>query len=227
MLYFDENNLRTLKIEKNAFTSYGIKLVQRYPKLFKQHYTFNTDVSKEFKYFDFFIVCVTMLNKHFKKTIKYILINQTLIDMYYAEKITLTDLSEKHFMYNNRKILVVYDNDMTKKLLNEMLNCLTQRVDLSNSNYLKAVYQFEYACYEFLSQKSNTCLLKFDFSITCLINNKKLIKENSYIILSKKNNTMYISKLTYEACFILTRIGKQFAEKLENDIFQDINEFIK
>lgn len=205
-LYFDIDNMRITRVEKKAFTNYGLALVKKYPPLFYQFYTFKTEVFNKFKNFDDFLVIITTGMTFFSKSIQYIIKMYSLEKLYYRMKDDVDEFHKKavsnytFFLPNHdeEKLrgdeYINYISEVIQAIINENLNC----------EYLRLIYNFEKQYSEFGENSSVlTKVLAFNFDVFVAMRTEMIVYQDTYIRFSRLENKISIEKISKDAYLIM------------------------
>lgn len=210
-LYFDIDNMRITKAEKKAFTNYGLDLVKKYPKLFYQFYTFETEVFHKFRNFDDFLVIITTGMTFFNKSIQCIIKMYSLEKLYYRLKEDVDKFHEKNiFSYTE-----FYPNhDEEKKRGDEYINYMDRVIQsIINENldceYLRMIYSFEKQYSEFGENSSVlTKVLAVTFDVFVAMREERIVYEETYIRFSRLEGKISIEKISKDSYFLLRMLQK-------------------
>lgn len=210
-LYFDESDMRTLKVEKNAFSTNGLELVRKMPNIFLQHYTFKTEVSERYKHFDLLLMVITLLFTNYRRTIKHLLSICSLLDIYANVSNELVRWDQEFFQNSNRRAVIMYDSEEVSRCYGGASRHLLLNT-CRNDPLAEALFMYEDTCRDFMAQKELVALVALNFSFAESIQSGTFTPGRTYIKLEKTDGTLTASKLTCIAYELLQNSGIKVLE---------------
>lgn len=186
-LYFDKSVVEATLNNIN-FSEIG-SLILKYPNMFSQYYTFDSDVKTRYKRFDYLIEVITAMSDFYFTSFRYLIVRDGLEELYFRIYPILDELYDE-----------LQARNVTEKVENEEYNILV-RIDKILSPFLKKemsrekdylveeIYKYENKKVTFfLSDSNKPIILNFLINIDKAVSELKLVREEYYIRYWKKGN---------------------------------------
>jgi MoaA/NifB/PqqE/SkfB family radical SAM enzyme len=196
VMYFDEKYIE-LSMNNVKFHDKDIKdMLIKYPRMFSQYYTFDSEVKDKYKRFDNLIELISAMSEFYINTI----IN--LINKYGLEKLYffMEDILDKIYSITQEdEVSLRVNPDLTYKIarINQELEpFIMHEVEKDNHLFVKEIFRYENNKLQyFVQKKSDPLLLKFKINIEEMIFNQKIIVEDYYIKYSVKGREVITTHL--------------------------------
>lgn len=196
VMYFDEKYIE-LSMNNVKFHDKDIKdMLIKYPRMFSQYYTFDSEVKDKYKRFDNLIELISAMSEFYINTI----IN--LINKYGLEKLYffMEDILDKIYSITQEdEVSLRVNPDLTYKIarINQELEpFIMHEVEKDNHLFVKEIFRYENnKLHYFVQKKSDPLVLKFKINIEEMIFNQKIIVEDYYIKYSVKGREVITTHL--------------------------------
>ncbi|MDO4333152.1 MAG: radical SAM protein [Eubacteriales bacterium] len=206
-LYFDLENMRMTKSEKRHFTSYGIELIKKYPKLFSQFYTFDTEVFIRYKNFDDFLSILTTGMIFFNKSVQFLIKKYSLECLFNRNR---KEVDEFHKQLVSNYMIYSTDFDEERNGSDKCFDFVSKIIqneldgeEGADYEYLQQIYSFEKQYYFFgKNQNQMTQMFKFDFDIFKALREEKIVYEMTFIRFSRLGGKLSIEKISQDVYYL-------------------------
>lgn len=188
-MYYDKEVL------ESTLVTYNIDpvrtMILRYPTLFSQYYTFDSEVKSSFKRFDTFMEVIYCISDFYSNTIQSLISKYTLLGLYNKLKPTLEQIYRLNYNVSISNAMLVTNNARLEKVASLLQRCFLNEVKISDNLYLSEIFSYEKKKIDyFLSDEVTPFIKKFNIDIHKAINEKKLVRKTCYVLYTKRDDSV-------------------------------------
>lgn len=186
-VYFDKTQIEQSVFEPKKFNSKMEEMVLKYPDVFIQYYTFDSDIRDKFKCLDFLVFIIGGVYNSFKCTIIQILKKYSLIDLYKDNRIEI----EKYYDCYTNEIDISGDTNSESKynnLFDIAINILNKIIENKDEKIIRCIFDFETKVYEYKKEKKkDACIFRCEIDIIKAIKKAIVEEKEVYVAITTDN----------------------------------------
>ncbi|WP_162551054.1 B12-binding domain-containing radical SAM protein [Paenibacillus tepidiphilus] len=196
-LYFDETDVDLSIYNAKIFNHELNDMVRKYPSVFLQFYTFESDVRNRYKRLDLLISLISTVMSYYSSCINYLIQKYGLARLYDRYRPQINDC---HNRINEMPIDVRFDYESLIPVYFGLADTMFRdEIAGSPSLYFEQVYRCEDLLYRYFTDKTQEDVVyKFDIDIIQARRSGVCIEKESFIKFSRQNDKIKVSSLKLE-----------------------------
>lgn len=194
IMYFDENRLNLSLYEDKSFDDITADLIKKHPILFSHYYTFDSEIRRNYHFFETLVCCISTSSNIFSFCTKYFIRKYGLKKMYKQMEDKIIEVHEvKQYIPVNK-----INKTSTNYMLCEMFNdyCKKQMETIEDP-VLEEIYKYESALFDFaLNSGLEYLVYKSPIDIEKTIEDNAIVLNEMYYRFNKDKNEIKVSTLS-------------------------------
>lgn len=196
LLYFDKEIVNYEMDNSLEYSDESIELIKKYPNIFCSYYTFDTPIRLKYKRFGEFIQYINFIFKSYSRSLKFLVKSTGLINLYLRYEQLLIEVLDLYGKNLGKKQQYDEEKKSLKKFYDLFEHICFSELVKNNSDYFKAVFDYEKTILKFDCEKQKIKTKKFDFDVCKLVQSNVLVKSvDRYLIYRQENNSIMVTKI--------------------------------
>lgn len=180
-MYFDQSVIEATLNNVTLSNNEVQELILKYPNMFSQYYTFDSEVKNKYKRFDYFIEIINTMWEFYSNCFKYMIKKYGLESLYFMYE---DNLDKLYIQAQNDKIEERTNTDYSFKLnrVNDAIIDVFELEKKKNDKIFNVIFDYDtYKFSYFINRDKIAKIRKFDINLYKAINDNKIVDEEYYV----------------------------------------------